>query len=661
MTAGIATGGNGGFGGGGGFPAGHGGFGGGGSGEEGTGGYGGGTEFGAGAGFGGAIFQRAGTLTLVSDQFTGNSARGGANDNPGQGKGGALFLFSGATTNAISSSFTGSVAPDADSPGIGDSAAPYTNRATCPGQDTVDICGTITTTTGGLTASAGDNQTVSTNAALSTLQATLSPAFQHVPITFTVNAGTGGAGATFSGGATSATVPTDSSGVATAPSLTANNVGGQYSITASVGSLSATFTITNQLPTVQVTINSAPSGLSFSVSGTGCAPGSYTSSKSLAWTPGSTCVVTFPATQSDASGRQYVFSHWEDNSTSNMRSIPAPKSPASYTATFLLVTGVTVSPSSGQYSDPVTLRAAVGPANTAFSGSLQFQVGGTNVGSSIPVTGGGTYTTPYTITNSAGPYTITATFTSTTAAGSSGSNTLSVTREDATVTPAAGNPTTVPVSSPGGNANLITLTGTVQETSDGSPGNISNAVVTASLIPTVSSTPIACAVTNRSGALTAACTNVPVDAYTVQWNITGSYYQGPQVTTSLAVFDPSLGFVTGTGTVLDHGVPAAFAITVQYKREKNGSRLIGGIIFLERRSTGSVVVSSTAITSLSIVGASAVIVGRASVNGVGDYPLLVNVTDNGSPGINRDLFGLQAAPTVSLNPVKITGGNIQVH
>ena len=41
------------------------------------------------------------------------------------------------------STFTGSTATDAGSPGIGNSAAPYTNGATCPGQDTTDICGTF--------------------------------------------------------------------------------------------------------------------------------------------------------------------------------------------------------------------------------------------------------------------------------------------------------------------------------------------------------------------------------------------------------------------------------------------------------------------------------------------------------------------------------------
>jgi hypothetical protein len=150
--------GNGGFGGGG-AAGGNGGFGGGGGGTNtydngivnpGTGGYGAadgaanGGYGGASAGFGGAIFAYAGTLTLVNDTFTGNSAIGGiSNTGNGQGKGGALFVYSGATAYNNGSTFSANTAADAGSPGIGNSAAPYVNGATCPSEDDTDICGTL--------------------------------------------------------------------------------------------------------------------------------------------------------------------------------------------------------------------------------------------------------------------------------------------------------------------------------------------------------------------------------------------------------------------------------------------------------------------------------------------------------------------------------------
>ncbi|MGK7931750.1 MAG: hypothetical protein AB4041_09995 [Microcystaceae cyanobacterium] len=90
-------GGNGGFGGGGGS-GGLGGYGGvmGKSGIAGKGGYGGGngslSSGGGGAGLGGAIFIKAGLLTLENTTFVGNMAVGGKGSHSGLGKGGAIFM-----------------------------------------------------------------------------------------------------------------------------------------------------------------------------------------------------------------------------------------------------------------------------------------------------------------------------------------------------------------------------------------------------------------------------------------------------------------------------------------------------------------------------------------------------------------------------------------
>ena len=102
--------------------------------------------------------------------------------------------------------------------------------------------------------------------------------------------------------------------------------------------------------------------------------------------------------------------------------------PQSVTANFQLLTTTTVAAVSGQNGAPVTLSATVGPTGAVFSGSLQFQVQGTNVGSPVAVNGSGTYTTGYTITQIPGSYTISAILTSTTplAVGSSGTGTLTV-------------------------------------------------------------------------------------------------------------------------------------------------------------------------------------------------------------------------------------------
>ena len=318
-----------------------------------------------------------------------------------------------------------------------------------------------------------------------------------------------------------------------------------------------------------------------------------------------------------------------------------------------------------QYSDAVTLTAVVGPVGAVFSGSLQFQVDGANA-CSTGVTASGTYTCSYTVTQAAGPHSISATLTVSTPSvnGSTGGNTLTVTREDATVVPSANNAATVQVNTAGGTAGPITLQGALQQAADGSLGDINKGVVTMTLLPAVAGAAnISCPVTNTNGALSAICSNVPVDAYTVQWSIGGNYFQGPAANSVLAVYDPSLGFVTGSGSVRDNGVAADFAISVKYL--KAGS-LSGGITYIEHRAAGDVTVASTNLASLSLVGTTAIIYAQATVNGVAGYMLQLNVTDNGTPGINRDTLGLQVSgrtltPPISFAPAAITAGNIQTH
>lgn len=165
--------------------------------------------------------------------------------------------------------------------------------------------------------------------------------------------------------------------------LPANTPSGTYTITATYSdeggflTSTGTATLTVQVP---VTVASTPSGLSFSVSGTGCAAGSgLISPQTLSWTPGSSCTVTFATPQAGSSGTQYVFSSWEDNSTNAARSIAAPSSPTTYTAAFnaqyqLTVAaspsgGGSVTPLSGQfYNSGATVNLlAVSNANYGFA------------------------------------------------------------------------------------------------------------------------------------------------------------------------------------------------------------------------------------------------------------------------------------------------------
>jgi streptogramin lyase len=104
---------------------------------------------------------------------------------------------------------------------------------------------------------------------------------QGSAVTFTVTAGPGGAGGTLN---SSPAMPilTDQNGNATAPALTANNIGGAFSVTASVGDLSVTFTLTNlvyTLGTSSVNVGSAPGNGSVLL----VAGGPWTAASNAAW------------------------------------------------------------------------------------------------------------------------------------------------------------------------------------------------------------------------------------------------------------------------------------------------------------------------------------------------------------------------------------------
>jgi hypothetical protein len=112
--------------------------------------------------------------------------------------------------------------------------------------------------TGSVTATAGTPQSAEVNTEFGTgLQATVrdsnNATVSGVTVTFT--SPDSGASASFSG-LTTATAVTDSSGIATAPALTANGTIGSYTVTAAVSDI--------------------PTPASFSLSNTGSAPASVT-------------------------------------------------------------------------------------------------------------------------------------------------------------------------------------------------------------------------------------------------------------------------------------------------------------------------------------------------------------------------------------------------
>ena len=338
-------------------------------------------------------------------------------------------------------------------------------------------------------------------------------------------------------------------------------------------------------------------------------------------------------------------------------------------------TTVTVDAASGVYSDATTLTATVSPAtylDQTISGNVQFSIDGNAVGAAVAVNASGVATTSYTIDVGAGAHTITAAFTSTNAAFLNGSNTgtLTVSKEDADVSPAAVNPFAVKVNAPGGTGGPVTLCFDMTEVSDSSPGDttkITSVTVTVTPIGTGSAVSAGVPVLSGGGvgATRTACVtlnNVPVNVYDVTLTINGNFYQGSG-STVLTIYDPSLGFVAGGGQLVHNGYRATVGVNMKYLKSGNAQ---GSLLYIEHRPTGDVKVKSTALGTMAIVGGEAIPTGKATVNGVGNHSFIARVIDNGDPGY-ADRFGLRLTnPSgvivvdLTFDPIQLSGGNFSV-
>ncbi len=94
--------------------------------------------------------------------------------------------------------------------------------------------------------------------------------------------------------------------------------------------------------TTPVTIASIPAGLAFSISGSGCPAGTYTTPSTLSWDLASNCTVNFPSPQT-LGATHYSFAMWLDGPTSDPRIIATPTVPTTYTALLVAPPGLTKS------------------------------------------------------------------------------------------------------------------------------------------------------------------------------------------------------------------------------------------------------------------------------------------------------------------------------
>jgi hypothetical protein len=143
---------------------------------------------------------------------------------------------------------------------------------------------------------------------------------------------------------------------------------------------------------VQVTVQTNPAGLTFSVDGT-----PYSAAQSFSWQPGSSHTIATTSPQNGATGVQYVWSRWSDNG--GISHAVAPTTNKTYTATFTKQyyltmshnTGGSVSPASGWKASGATISISATPSSgyhfTNWNGTGTGSYSGTNNPASITMGG----------------------------------------------------------------------------------------------------------------------------------------------------------------------------------------------------------------------------------------------------------------------------------
>jgi Tol biopolymer transport system component len=325
-------------------------------------------------------------------------------------------------------------------------------------------------------------------------------------------------------------------------------------------------------------------------------------------------------------------------------------------------------PAATQYSDVVTLSSTT-TANgvPVTTGSVEFFVNGVSVGADA-VDSNGVANLNTQVLLAAGSYTVEAKYTASDAGllDSTDTDSLTVTKEDASVTASANNAEAVKVNSPGGNAGPITLCANIGDAQDGSLGDISKAVpVTFVMAPVAPGLQLQQQDASlSSGTACVTFNNVPVNVYDVSITVGGNFYTGSG-STVLIVYDPSLGFTTGGGRVVNSTTGNTLHFGFSFKYDKKTFK--GQMIVMEHTANGVVKLKSNSLTGMSVVGTQAIVQGKANItNGSGNLVFRLNVIDNGEPGVT-DKFGLTvtnggvSVPAFTIDPPKmIAGGNIQV-
>jgi hypothetical protein len=381
---------------------------------------------------------------------------------------------------------------------------------------------------------------------------------------------------------------------------------------------------------------------------------------------------------------------------------------------------VTVSPAPVQYSDQVTYSATVtGVPSGAVTGTVQFKLNGTNVGSPVTLAGGVASLGPLQVLVGPGTPPVTGVYSGDgNYATQTGSTTLTVNPEDSRATYSG--MTEVGGASSSATTAAVTLGATIQDitaldaTNDPSAGDIRNAKVSFYVLElgqTVCSNlsvTLVSASDPKTGTTTCTWTApIPTagyQTYTVRVDV-GGYYTAPTTGDAMAtvnVYQPQTSsFITGGGyLVLSSssgqyaGAPGSrnnFGFNVKYN--KSGTNLQGNINSIVRNNGHVYQIKGNSMTSLAVTPSTgclqatsgspctATFSGKASILDItnpnniisvmGNATLQVTMTDKGEPG-SSDTIGItvwngsgqlwfSSNWTTKTVEQLLAGGNIVVH
>jgi hypothetical protein len=167
---------------------------------------------------------------------------------------------------------------------------------------------------------------------------------------------------------------------------------------------------------------------------------------------------------------------------------------------------------------------------------------------------------------------------------------------------------------------------------------------------------------------------VGINVYEVVATVGGTYYQGSDRSV-LTVYDPLAGGANGAGTITNPNTGNAADIAFSAGYLKNGRQVQGKFLYVSRDADGDVVhvLKGNVMNTLAIDSKTALVTGKATLDGVGNYTYVITAIDKGTtnqpnPPATPDQYGQKLTDgsgaivtALTFPPVDIgTNGNIFV-